>query len=181
MADERQANSPREGGNEGGREGRRRYFRRRQRPAHAPREGHGGRDQETREGSASRAQEQPHARRRSPERQVREDQDFRQGRSGRRRRTRSKSNHNAPQRNEAVVVEDKVDTDNYVPPTNVFIYTHVSRPGSARDSYEFRSEHFSKVGRRLEDYTIDLSILFSDAASEPSKEITLVADLDETE
>ncbi len=29
-----------------------------------------------------------------------------------------------------------------------------------RESYEYRSEHFSSVGRRLEDFRIDLSSLF---------------------
>lgn len=47
----------------------------------------------------------------------------------------------------------------YVAPSNVFVYTHVARP-SSRESYEFRSEHFSKHGHTLEDYTIDLSVIF---------------------
>lgn len=29
-----------------------------------------------------------------------------------------------------------------------------------RDSYEFRPDHFSKVGRRIEDFQIDISSLF---------------------
>lgn len=183
MADERQGNAPREGGNEGGRDGRRRYFRRRQRPDRPPREGQGAREQEPRPGQqGGRVQEQPQARRRPPERQEREDQDFRNGRTGRRRRrTRGKGGNGVTQRNETPVIEDKVDTDNYVAPTTVYVYTHVSRPGSARDSYEFRSEHFSKVGRRLEEYEIDLSKIFPDAPNESSKDLEIVADLDETE
>ncbi|MCS6827755.1 MAG: hypothetical protein NZ553_14165 [Caldilinea sp.] len=47
----------------------------------------------------------------------------------------------------------------YVPPLSVFIYTHTSHP-EMRDSYEFRPEHFSKGGRRIEDFQIDISLLF---------------------
>lgn len=47
----------------------------------------------------------------------------------------------------------------YVSPKAVFIYTHSAHP-EMRDSYEFRPEHFSSVGRRLEDYSINLSSLF---------------------
>lgn len=47
----------------------------------------------------------------------------------------------------------------YVPPRDVFVYTHVARP-SSRENYEFRSEHFSKHGHTLEDYTVDLSVIF---------------------
>ncbi len=47
----------------------------------------------------------------------------------------------------------------YVPPTAVFVYTHSANP-DLRDTYEFRPEHFSSVGRRLEDYQIDISKLF---------------------
>ncbi len=42
------------------------------------------------------------------------------------------------------------------PSPRVVVYTHVIRP-DVRDSYEFRSEHFSKVTRRLEDFDIDLT------------------------
>lgn len=51
----------------------------------------------------------------------------------------------------------------YVPPTSVFVYTHSANP-DLRDSYEFRPEHFSSVGRRLEDYQIDISKLFQQDA-----------------
>ncbi|GIV69523.1 MAG: hypothetical protein KatS3mg048_4244 [Caldilinea sp.] len=47
----------------------------------------------------------------------------------------------------------------YVPPLSVFIYTHTAHP-EMRDSYEFRPEHFSKSGRRIEDFHIDISSLF---------------------
>lgn len=49
----------------------------------------------------------------------------------------------------------------YVPPKAVFIFTHRAHP-ELRDSYEFRPDHFSKVGRRLDDYHIDLSVLFAE-------------------
>lgn len=45
------------------------------------------------------------------------------------------------------------------PSPRVVVYTHVIRP-DVRDSYEFRSEHFSKVTRRLEDFKIDLTPFF---------------------
>lgn len=48
----------------------------------------------------------------------------------------------------------------YVAPKSVFIYTHSAHP-EMRDSYEFRPEHFSSVGRHLDDYTIDISSLFT--------------------
>ncbi|MBE2237454.1 MAG: hypothetical protein IAE81_06690 [Caldilineaceae bacterium] len=48
----------------------------------------------------------------------------------------------------------------YVAPQAVFIYTHSAHP-EMRDSYEFRPDHFSTVGRRLDDYQIDISSLFS--------------------
>lgn len=47
----------------------------------------------------------------------------------------------------------------YIPPLSVFIYTHTTHP-EMRDSYEFRPEHFSKSGRRIEDFHIDISSLF---------------------
>jgi hypothetical protein len=49
----------------------------------------------------------------------------------------------------------------YAPPKSVFIYTHSAHP-EMRDSYEFRPDHFSKVGRRLEDFQIDISSLFAE-------------------
>ena len=46
-----------------------------------------------------------------------------------------------------------------------FVYTHVLRP-SMRDNFEFRTEHFSKVTRKLEDFHIDLSPLYPDGGDE---------------
>ncbi len=47
----------------------------------------------------------------------------------------------------------------YIAPQSVYIYEHSVHP-ELRDSYEFRPDHFSKVGRTLNDYQIDLSKLF---------------------
>lgn len=81
-------------------------------------------------------------------------------RGGRRRRRRSRSD-----RVETVpVVQESILTTidhEYTPPKAVFVYTYVLRPG-APSSHEFRPEHFSRVGRRLEDFEIDLSPLFRD-------------------
>jgi hypothetical protein len=53
----------------------------------------------------------------------------------------------------------------YTPPTSVFIYTHSAHP-EMRDSYEFRPDHFSKVGRRLEEFQIDISSLFAEETTD---------------
>lgn len=50
----------------------------------------------------------------------------------------------------------------YVAPKSVFIYTHSAHP-EMRDSYEFRPDHFSSVGRRLDDYHVDVSSLFAES------------------
>jgi hypothetical protein len=47
----------------------------------------------------------------------------------------------------------------YIAPKSVYVYTHVARP-SSRESYEFRSEHFSRVGHTLDDYQVDLTLIF---------------------
>ena len=38
---------------------------------------------------------------------------------------------------------------------------------STRDSYEFRSDPFSKISRRLEDFHIDLSSIFPEGGAAP--------------
>lgn len=52
----------------------------------------------------------------------------------------------------------EIETD-YKAPQAVFIYTFATHP-ELRDAYEFRPEHFSRVGHKLDDYTIDISSLF---------------------
>ncbi len=81
--------------------------------------------------------------------------------SGARRRRKSKGRRNGEAGRDPVVVQaQEID---YVPPTSVYIYTHIVRPVTGA-AYEFRSEHFSKVGRSLEDYGVDVSPLFDEAA-----------------
>jgi hypothetical protein len=163
MADERHPPAGQEQGDEGRDGGRRRYFRRRQRPGRTGREGN-GRDSGGRPGASGRNQEQPPARRRSSDRRPAEAAEGRDSRPGRRRRrTRTRINDNATPRPDTVL-QEVVDVDDYVTPSSVFVYTHVSRAGSGLDTYEFRAEHFSKGGRTLEDFEIDLSKLFPDAA-----------------
>ncbi len=80
--------------------------------------------------------------------------------SSRRRRKSKGRRGGAGGREQAALQAQEI---NYVPPTSVYIYTHIVRPAGA-SSYEFRSEHFSKVGRALEDYDVDVSPLFDEAA-----------------
>ena len=77
----------------------------------------------------------------------------------RRRRSRSRSGNGS---NSAPV---KVLEMDYTPPESVFIYTHVLRP-EQRDSYSFRSEISAGTGRTLDDFDIDLSLLFPDEAKQ---------------
>ncbi len=55
--------------------------------------------------------------------------------------------------------------DPYSPPQTVYIYEHVVRPSAG--NYEYRAEPFSKAGRTLDDYSLDLSPVFSPAPREP--------------
>lgn len=156
MANEqtRNASEGGRGSGEGGKGGRRRYFRRRKRKSDEP--------------AAAPAKERPAAstssRRSSPKsnRPTRDDK-AKSNSSGnrprrRRRRARSEQPEIVP-----VVTESTLDAiaHDYVPPQAVFIYTHVSRPTNQGMS-EYRADHFTKVGRRLEDFDIDLSPLFGD-------------------
>jgi hypothetical protein len=70
-----------------------------------------------------------------------------------RRRTRSRQRYDD---NRVTNLEAEVA---YVAPQSVYIYEHSVHP-ELRDSYEFRPDHFSKVGRTMTDYQIDLSKLF---------------------
>lgn len=102
-------------------------------------------------------------------------------RGGRRRRRRSRSERpeeTVPVRESILATIDQ----EYKPPKSVFVYTYVLRPG-APAAYEFRAEHFSRVGRRLEDFEIDLSPLFpteGKAKQEPAPRLSLAMDEDET-
>lgn len=90
---------------------------------------------------------------------------------GRERRRRRRSKQRAQTESRPMpAYEDNVSD---LPPLQPsFIYTHVIRP-SARESYEFRSDHFSKVTRRLEDFNIDLTPLWR-AQEEAAKPFKLV-------
>lgn len=74
-------------------------------------------------------------------------------RSDARRRARSRQRYDDTR---AANLEAEVA---YVAPQSVYIYEHTVHP-ELRDSYEFRPDHFSKVGRTLADYDLDLSKLF---------------------
>jgi hypothetical protein len=76
-----------------------------------------------------------------------------------RRRARSRQRGGDEQK---VVVTSEPDVA-YVPPKESFIYTYAAHP-EMRDAYEFRPEHFSRVGRTLADYQIDLAKLFPENA-----------------
>lgn len=70
-----------------------------------------------------------------------------------RRRARSRQRYDD---NRTVNLEAEVA---YVAPQAVYVYEHSAHP-ELRDAYEFRPDHFSKVGRTLNDYEIDLTKLF---------------------
>jgi hypothetical protein len=81
----------------------------------------------------------------------------------RRRRRRMRAKTRGANETPSPVVEDILkDLPPLVP---AFVYTHVLRP-SMRDNFEFRTEHFSKVTRKLEDFHIDLSPLYPDGGDE---------------
>lgn len=72
-------------------------------------------------------------------------------------RRRARSRQRPAEENRSTAAAEKEVA--YEPPQAVFVYTHSANP-DLRDTYEFRPEHFSSVGRRLEDYQIDISKLF---------------------
>lgn len=88
----------------------------------------------------------------------------------RRSRRRSRSRQRPSEEARSLVTEMEVD---YVAPETVYVYTYSSNP-ELRDAYEFRPEHFSNVGRRLDDYNIDLSTLFQAGVTAPDGTPVLV-------
>jgi hypothetical protein len=95
----------------------------------------------------------------------------------RRRRRRMRAKQRGPSETTTPVVEDMLkDLPPLVP---AFVYTHVLRP-AMRDSFEFRTEHFSKVTRKLEDFHIDLSPLYPDGGDE-IKGVAYITPLDRAE
>ncbi len=84
------------------------------------------------------------------------DERTRQARRARRHRQRQRQLQQA----EAEQLQESQEVDGeYEVVKAAFIYTHVIRP-TTRESFDFRSEPFSNIGRRLEDFKIDLSPLF---------------------
>lgn len=73
----------------------------------------------------------------------------------RRARRRARSRQRSGEETKVVSNERE---EPYIAPAAVFIYTHSADPEMA-EAYEFRPEHFSSVGRRLEDFEIDLTKL----------------------
>lgn len=151
---------PSQEGKLGGKSNRRRPFRgrRRDRKPNAEGEGRG---------------EQPHQ---TPAKEKALDKSQRERRERRRRRRLQ-----AKQQGAADFQVDSLAQDEELnrPSPPVVVYTHVIRP-DVRDSYEFRSEHFSKVTRRLEDFKIDLSPLFrSQEEEERRMQNAIVEDLAE--
>lgn len=107
-------------------------------------------------GEVREPREQPVAPKPTVEKNVRDNRD-------RRRRRRMRAKQRGPNETAPPVVEDILkDLPPLVP---AFVYTHVLRP-AMRDSFEFRTEHFSKVTRKLEDFHIDLSPLYPDGGDE---------------
>ena len=102
------------------------------------------------------ARQQPNAAKPPVEKNVRDNRE-------RRRRRRMRAKQRGPSETPSPVVEDILkDLPPLVP---AFVYTHVLRP-PVRDSFEFRSEHFSKVTRKMEDFYIDLSPLYPEGGDE---------------
>lgn len=75
-----------------------------------------------------------------------------------RRKRRGRNRKGGDVRVDAVVSSGEREVE-YRPPDSVLIYTHVVRPSAG--AYEFRAEHFSSVGRTLDDYQIDIDSLFA--------------------
>lgn len=133
--------SEEKGGNRG-RKGRRRYFQPKKEGKTPGQPGQGG---QTAPGGQSG---QPHQGQRTADNKA----PANKARKARRRaRSRQRYDDNRPSNLEAEVA--------YVAPQAVYIYEHSVHP-ELRDAYEFRPDHFSKVGRTLADYQIDLSKLF---------------------
>ena len=73
----------------------------------------------------------------------------------RRRRDRRSGSKEAPQTSRRSILQE-IEKE-YKPPESVLVYTHVVQPSQGGSAYEFRADHFSKTGRDIEDFRIDLS------------------------
>ena len=138
-----------EKGGGGGRKGRRRYFQTKKEGKPAGQSGQSGQGSQGAGGKGGGPHQSPRpGDSRGPANQA----SANKARKARRRaRSRQRYDDNRPINLEAEVA--------YVAPQAVYVYEHSVHP-ELRDAYEFRPEHFSKVGRTLLDYQIDLSKLF---------------------
>ena len=166
MADKKESASGSEKSSQGRKRSRRRYFRRKKSSG----------------GEKSGDSSQKEGKKKSQGKRRGKSGSARSGRSRRsRHRRRSRSQKGRSQEPRASILKD-ID-QNYVPPQSIFVYTHVVRP-DVRDSFEFRTDHFSSVSRNLEDFHIDLSALFPEEtgiANEPgAADPTAAAGADET-
>ena len=140
---------------------RRRSLRSKRRGGRRPEEG-GSEAREPREASAPREQREPRGPRPPANTPKPVDKTVRDNRD-RRRRRRMRAKQRGPADTPTPMVENILkDLPPLVP---AFVYTHVLRP-SMRDNFEFRTEHFSKVTRKLEDFDIDLSPLYPEGGDE---------------
>jgi hypothetical protein len=146
MAEERAGNGKGAGGRKGG--DKRRFFRNKKRSRKGP-----GGEAEGRQSSGEASYPQPR-RTGAPTSEDRAQYERRE----RRRRRRLKAKQKPYLDNRAAPAIEPPEPEETTLKA-AFIYTHVIRP-SVRDSFDFRTEHFSKVSRRLEDFKIDLSSLF---------------------
>ena len=85
--------------------------------------------------------------------------------AGKMRRARRRARSRQRGGEETKVVSSERE-EPYIAPAAVFIYTHTADP-EMREAYEFRPEHFSSVGRRLEDYSVDLTQLMPEERRGP--------------
>ena len=83
--------------------------------------------------------------------------------SRRTRRSRRRSGNGERGERARPVQESIIDTiaHEYTPPKSVFVYTHVTRP-AYQGMGDFRTEHFPRVGRTLDDFSVDISLLFDE-------------------
>lgn len=138
---------PSQEGKAGGRANKRRPFRGRRRERKPNAEG-------------SEPREAPVAKERPQDRPL--DKAQRERRERRRRRKLQAKQQGAAEPQINLLAQDE-ELNRPSPP--VVVYTHVIRP-DVGSGYEFRTEHFSKVTRRLEDFKIDLSPFFLAVAEE---------------
>ena len=139
MADEKKSEQGGSGKSGGRKRSRRRYFRRKKNKSSSS------------EGDAKSS---------DGKKQPRKDQKRRPNSQRNRRRRRRSKSKSSDYSGPSIIQE--IDAD-YVTPESVYVYTHVLRPDQ-RDNYAFRSEIASGTGRQLDDFQIDLSLIFPEGA-----------------